>query len=363
MTETISNDLVISLPKTITAELFTNESEFDKLLNKIEAAVKNHVADVTTKKGREAIGSLARKVSSTKVVLDNAGKDLTEGWRTQTKSVNDARNRIKDKLDALRDQVRQPLTDWENAEKARLEGHEQRLQRLQAIASTGFGQTTAQLNALKDELTAQDMSADAWDEFHGKASIMHGAAVDTISRLITDAEKREAEKAELEALRAEKEERDRIDREKAELERLDREAKENEERERQAEEKRLKDIADAEARAREQAEIEAKERAEKAERDAKEAIERAEREKQEAIEKAEREKQEAIEAAARAEEERKRNEEDERRRREADEKNRKAIIGDVLEDVIQAAQISLETAEIIVTAIATQRVRHTQINF
>lgn len=363
MTETISNDLVISLPKAITAELFTNESEFDKLLNKIEAAVKNHVADVTTKKGREAIGSLARKVSSTKVVLDNAGKDLTEAWRTQTKSVNDARNRIKDKLDALRDQVRQPLTDWENAEKSRIEGHEQRLQRLQEIASTTFGRTTEELSRLKDELAGQDMTAGAWDEFHGTACIVHGAAVDTVTRLIVEAEKREAEKAELEALRAEKEERDRIDREKEELDRLDREAKEKEERDRQAEEKRLQDIADAEARAREQAELEAKERAEKAERDAKEAVERAEREKQEAIEKAEREKQEAIEAAARAEEERKRNEEDERRRREADEQNRKAIIGDVLEDVIQAAHISLETAEIIVTAIATHRVRHTQINF
>ncbi|MEN5278113.1 hypothetical protein ABE527_14320 [Brucella sp. TWI432] len=363
MTESTSSDLVISLPKTITAELFTNESQFDQLLRKIEAAVKNHVPDVTTKKGREAIGSLARKVSSTKVVLDNAGKDLTEAWRTQTKSVNDARNRIKDKLDALRDSVRQPLTDWENAEKARVEDHENRLQQLQAIAGTGFGQSSETLKNIRAELADMDMTGDAWQEFHGKACIMHGAAVDTITRLIADAEKREAEQAELEALRAEKEERDRIDREKAELDRLDRETKERAERERQAEEKRLQDIADAEARAREQAELLAKERAEKAERDAKEAIEKAEREKQEAIEKAEREKQDAIAAAALAEEERKRKEDDERRRREADEENRKSVIRDVLEDVIQAAQIPLETAEIIVTAIATHRVRHTQINF
>lgn len=360
---TINTDLVISLPETLPVELFTNEVEFDKMLEQIRNAVNSHVPDVTTKKGRDEIASLARKVSSTKVVLDNAGLGLTEGWRTQTKKVNDARNRIKDQLDALRDQARKPLTEWENAEKARVDGHETRLGRLREIAGTGFGKSSEDLKALKQELDELPMDADKWEEFHGKACIAHGAAVDTIARLITDAEKREADRAELEALRREKEERDRIDQEKAELDRLDREAKEREENERLAEEQRARDIAEAEARAREQAEREAKEKAEAAEREAKEALERAEREKREAIEKAEREKQEAIEAAARAEEERKQKEDEGRRRREADEENRKAVIRDVLEDLIQAAQVSLETAEIIATAIVTDRIRHTRIDF
>lgn len=263
---TTNNDLIISLPKNITAETFTDEAEFDKLFSQILGAVNSHVPDTTTRKGRDAIGSLARKVSSTKVVLDNAGKALTEEWRDKTKAVNDARNRIKQKLDDLRDDVRKPLTEWEDAEKARVDKHEAGLARLQQIAGTGYGVPSGDLKALKAELGAMPIDADAWEEFHGRACIMHAAAADTIDRLIVAAEKHDAEQAELEALRREKEERDRIDREKAELERLDREAKEREERERLAEEQRQRDIAEAEIRAREKAEADAKAAVERADR-------------------------------------------------------------------------------------------------
>jgi hypothetical protein len=97
--------------------LFQNGAlRIDPLIERIEAEVRSHVADLTTKKGRDAIASLAFKVSKSKTALDTAGKALTETQKAEIKVVDDARKKIRDRFDALRDEARKPLTDWEKAE-------------------------------------------------------------------------------------------------------------------------------------------------------------------------------------------------------------------------------------------------------
>jgi hypothetical protein len=101
-------------------EVFT-EGGIDLLLKDIEDKVAGHEPVLETAKGRKEIASLAYKVSQSKTLLDKFGKDLVTEWKTKAKTVDASRKIAREFLDSLRDRVRQPLTEWEEAEAARLE--------------------------------------------------------------------------------------------------------------------------------------------------------------------------------------------------------------------------------------------------
>ena len=68
-------DLVVIEKKNAMA-VFTNNDQLDPLIELIEKEARSLVPDVTTKKGRDAIASMAHKVARSKTYIDNAGKDL-----------------------------------------------------------------------------------------------------------------------------------------------------------------------------------------------------------------------------------------------------------------------------------------------
>jgi hypothetical protein len=89
------------------------------LLAKIRQQVMLYVPNVETAAGRQDIRSLAYKVAQSKTALDNAGKGLVADWKAKARKADEARKEARDFLDSLKVEVRQPLTDWENAEAAR----------------------------------------------------------------------------------------------------------------------------------------------------------------------------------------------------------------------------------------------------
>jgi hypothetical protein len=89
------------------------------LLEKIRQQVMTYVPNVDTAAGRQDIRSLAYKVAQSKTALDSLGKDLVADWKAKAKRVDEARRQAREYLDALKMEVRQPLTDYEEAEKAR----------------------------------------------------------------------------------------------------------------------------------------------------------------------------------------------------------------------------------------------------
>ncbi len=120
----------MTTPATVTTELlvveqlnpvalFTGQA-MDPLIGQIKARVEQHVPDVSTAKGRHEIASLAYKVARSKTVLDDLGKQLVAEMRERCKKVDDVRRDMRDRLDALRDQARLPLDNYEKAEEARL---------------------------------------------------------------------------------------------------------------------------------------------------------------------------------------------------------------------------------------------------
>lgn len=343
MANEVSTDLIIKLPAAMTAATFTDDAEFEKLYSQVKEAVDKHVPDLTTRTGREAIASVAYKVSRTKTALVAQGKKLTEDWRDQTKKVNAACNTIEERLDKLRDDVRKPLSDWEAAEKARVEKHQQAVNSLLAYVTLSADHHSDDLKDMRDAVEAVIVDT-SWDEFQDRAALAKTDALAALDRLTAIAEKREADAAELEALRAAQAERDKQDAERRAADEAAAAEAQRVETERQAEEKRKADIAAAAAEAAAQAERDAAKRIADAERAADEAKKRADdaiaAAKAEADRKADAErKRVAAEQEAEAAEQ---------RRRDADRQHRKTVNQAIVTELVECSGITPDQAQKIV---------------
>lgn len=329
-----STELIV--PEKINAlEIYTN-GQVDPILEEITRKAKSFTPKLDTDKGRKEIASMARKVASSKVYLDNLGKELVASWKEQSKAVDSSRKHIRDYLDALRDEVRQPLTEYEK----------------------------------EQERLAEEARIKAEIEAAHTAAIEENILFDRQCEI----ERKEAEIARIEAERKAKEEAERLEKERQEREaRITREAEERAriEAETKAERERQEYI---------RREVEAKAEKARMEREAKEAAERSEREKKEAAEKAEREKQAAIEAekarakaeADRIEAERKQREWEEQERKEcerleaerkaSDLEHRKQINLEALADFEQGG-IDSEIAKSVIRLIAMKKISHISIQY
>lgn len=365
----MSNDLVVIEQQTaITA---FNDGKVDDVLDKIEREVRSIVTDISTEKGRKEIASIARKIASTKVAMDDMGKQLKEDAKKKCDAIDAERRKITKRLDALKEEFRKPLTEWEQAEQLRIDGHEAAIQRLYLPRTCDHSLDTPDyIQGVIDELHAFNAGRD-WQEFKVRATMEFNITKDLLQATAKRREKEIADAAELERLRKEKEERDQKERdekiaaEAAEKAKREAEEKAGAEAKRaaaEAEEKRL-----AEVKAREDAEAEArkaKERAEQAERDKKAAEEKAEQDRiaaeKEAQERAEKARQEERDRIA-AEEKRQK---DEAAKREADTAHKKKINNEALSDLMKhTTSVSESALKDVIKAIAKGEIRHVKISY
>lgn len=100
-------------------QVLFSQNGLQVLLEHVEAEARALVPDITTKKGREAVASNAAKVARCKTYIDGLGKDYVAELKRLPGLVDAERKRMRDFLDALRDEVREPLTVWEAAEAER----------------------------------------------------------------------------------------------------------------------------------------------------------------------------------------------------------------------------------------------------
>lgn len=186
----------------------------DHILAAIEAKARGVDADISTTKGRDAIRSMAARVRSSKSLLDEMGKTLTEEWRQRTSAVNAERKAVRDRLDALADEVRRPLTEFENAEKARVAAHEEALAAIPESAGYGQSETSDEIRQRLEHL--KNLPPRDWQEFAQRAARAFADEIARTEKLLAAAEKREADAHELARLRKEAEEREllRLDQER-----------------------------------------------------------------------------------------------------------------------------------------------------
>ncbi|MFX7355236.1 hypothetical protein ABTI68_18925, partial [Acinetobacter baumannii] len=116
------NELQV-LEQNVIVAAFAKRGGTDELYERIAQEVYSHVPDVSTKKGRDAIGSLALKISKSKTLIEKCGKELVAEQKAQIKVIDDDRISIVKKLDLLRNEVLAPRDAWEQAEKDRVAKH------------------------------------------------------------------------------------------------------------------------------------------------------------------------------------------------------------------------------------------------
>lgn len=192
-------------------EIFTTPGVPQAIVAMIQGAAKqDFTPDLTTEKGRKEIASLAFRVSRTKTYLDELGKEAVAALKEVPKQIDAGRKVVRDGLDALRDEIRKPLDDWEAAEQTRVTRHQFNLQDLQEIPRRTVGQSAAVIGRALAKLQVQVIGED-WQEFQGEAGMAHAAALEALALQHQEAVTREAEQAELAKLREEKAKREAAD--------------------------------------------------------------------------------------------------------------------------------------------------------
>ena len=131
-------------PESECAALFVPNG-LDKILALIQREVEQFQPDVSTEKGRKAIASLARKVSTSMARLEEYGKNESMAIKSKATGIDSERRRMKEFLSALRDKARKPLTDYEEAVKARSEAHQDALKEVMDLSKPPFGADVAEI--------------------------------------------------------------------------------------------------------------------------------------------------------------------------------------------------------------------------
>ncbi|HBW4533643.1 TPA: hypothetical protein ME607_002521 [Klebsiella pneumoniae] len=297
----------------------------DAYLEQIRQAV-NEVPDLTTKKGRDRVASLAAQVSRSKTAIEKPGREYLKRLKEAVRPAEAEIKRFVDACDELRDATRKPLTEWE-AEQERIKAEKA-------------------INALHAEALVMNENIDLQRAVQFEAD--HEMAL-----LMNDAFDRE------QADKAAEAERQRIAHEE-EIKRL-------------AAAAAAREVEQRAQREREEAahrEAVLKAQAEQAERDRIAAEQKAEADKQAAIEAERRKAQEEAdrirreaeqrEQARLAEEKRKA---DEQARREADVKHRKTVGTDIVKALVANTSITRDQAIEVLTAVKDGRIPHTGISY
>jgi chromosome segregation ATPase len=284
------------LDQNVIVAAFAKAGGTSELFERIAQEVRSHVPDVTTKKGRDAIGSLAMKVSKSKTLIEKCGKDLVAEQKAQIKVIDDDRIATVKKFDELRNEILAPRDAWEQAEKDRAAKHESVITHIKNFVAMEPNHSTEQLKEFIKHLEELEINS-TFEEYEEQAKLAKFETLETLRTALAAREKYETEQAELERLRI------------AEQQRLQREREEQ--------------IAQQAAEnARAEAERKAQAEREQAERAAKEA------EQREARLKAEKEAAE-LRAAQAAETERKRIEAEQLAKAEAERKAEEARLANV----------------------------------
>jgi hypothetical protein len=279
------------------------------LVERIKSEVRSELKtlDVSRPKDKARIITLAARVASAKVSLDDAGKTLGEEARKQIDAINADRKWMRDELDPFKVEVRKPVTDLENAEKERVAAHEAALAEISAAAVfTADNWQRLGSEAIRDRIAEIEKDERDWQEFSVRAEGTKAINIKSMRGVLALAEAAEEGARIAEIQRAEASERAIKEREESAA----LAAKQAAERKAEEQARIVREAADAEQRRIENERIQAEARAKQAEAEKIEAEQRAARELQEAEDRRKREAEQAearriadAEAAKRREEE------------------------------------------------------------
>ncbi|MFV5502471.1 hypothetical protein [Acinetobacter sp. 226] len=329
---------IVAIEQPEIIEAFKVEGGTKALFGRVSENARSVVFDMSVKKDRESLKSFAYSLARIKTTVDNHGKELVSGIKQQAALIDADRKFWRDNMELLQDDIRKPLTDFEQAEKDRLAKHEEAIQFIKNHAPT----TDAAALKLKGDIEfLENLSiGPQYEEYEEQAKLAKFETLEVLRKALVTREKYEAEQAELERLRQAEMLRQQQERDAQ----IAREAAEKATRE--AEEKAR---FEAERVQREKREAEQREARLKAEKEAAElrAMQAAENER----------KRIEAEQVAKAEAERKAAE-----AREADVAHKKQICSEALKGLTDLG-VSVDQGKAILNAINKGLVPHVSIKF
>jgi hypothetical protein len=338
--------------------------------------------NLETKKGQDALRSMAAKIRSEKAGIKKARLRLTEEWRSMTAQANAAGKEIDEQLEALAVETRAPLTAWEEAEEARVSANAAEIDCIRQAGIIQPDDTAEMVGNRGREIWGMSFDAPQWTpEEAAGALVAKDTAIAALRAAQARLKQEEADRAELARLRQEAADREareaaaQMERDRVEAALREAEAQEQAERDRVAQIERIKREA-AESAARD-AERVATEKAAQAAAEVAAQIQAAHdaeiaEQRRIALEaQAERDKLEraragAVAKAARQAEDDRQAAETERKRQ-ANRNHRSSIQREVKEALMTIGvgdhKVSEALARLIVMAIVAGNVPHTEVKF
>ena len=246
----MKNELQV-IEQNVIAQAYAKRGGTDELFDRIAQEARSFVPDVTTKKGRDAIGSLAMKISKSKTLIEKYGKELVAEQKAQIKLIDDDRISVVKKFDELRNEILAPRDAWEKVEKDRVAKHEADIEKIRDFAHPSVLHDMP-ANRIAEQIRMLDVLeiCSLFEEFEQEAKIAKLETLEALRTTLVSREKYEAEQAELEHLRiaeqqriqqerdaqiareaAEKATREAEEKARFEAERMEREKREAEQRE------------------------------------------------------------------------------------------------------------------------------------
>jgi hypothetical protein len=318
-------------------KLFERET-IDPILERIKVECLAIPVNVNSERGRKECASLAYKIARSKGFIEDRHKELVGKEKRRLAEIDSEWKRIRETLDALKTEVRKPLTEWEKKEEDRTFAHEQHISRLEESVRIKVDSTTAEIAARIALVEADDASR--MEEFTERGEEAKAKALEYLRSWHARSVQRDAEKVELERLRVEKEKRDRED------------------RERQIAEQATKDT---ESRAARQVQ-EAKDAAARAEQAAADLLAKTERDAEEARARAQREQEAAVQRERERASNERRTAEAEEAKRESDRQHCAKINREAM-DALVAGGVAKEAAKLAVQLIAKGQIPNVRISY
>lgn len=341
----MSKELIIS--RDLTVEIFDSKTTLEEIVSEVKNKVKEFKPDISTHEGRDAIDKFSRKIMKTRTGIEALGKERKEKHLKICQQIDELRRFSKTNLEALEEEARKPLTEFEKKEEERCERHESNILE---IENTGKDALTnwqeRSVESMQDRLAEIESERKIdWEEFKESAIFWIDKTVESLNKAIELKKNHDQEQKELAELRLQAE----LQRQKDYEEKIRKEAEEKAKQEAALELQRQQQKAEAEAKAAELRIQEEKQKSERAKAEYEQKLKDAEARRLAEIE----------EEKARIEAEEKR-EAEELAKREADENNRLKIKGDIME-ALESLGLDNKSAVNVVTAISDGEIPHVKV--
>lgn len=222
---------VIVAEKEALQAFFADGKNLDELYGQVETMARGLVADVSTKEGISQVKTAARQLASVRTKVDDIGKKVVADLKALPKVIDENRRAFREKMEALQDDIRRPVTEIENRE-----------DEIEGIKGIHLKLATADSEQIKKDLEyvkSIPLTEEKWHESLEKATKAVKGEIGALELLLGSAEKREEDARRLAELEAKQAEADRIIREQKIREEAERKAREEAEARAAAEKARL----------------------------------------------------------------------------------------------------------------------------